>query len=89
MPCRLGITTDPEERRIYWQNQAIGFADWQILNSFRSKAAAKEYETGYALRNGCEAALGDSDATGTGREYEVQYNWWYVYHFDYTAEIDR
>lgn len=87
MPCRIGITTKPDESRAYWQNQVTGFTNWQILNTFRSKAAAKEYETGYALRNGCEAALEDSYAPRTGREYEVQYDWWYVYHFDYMTEI--
>jgi len=87
MPCKVGITTDPEARRAYWQNQAIGFMNWQILNIFRSKAAAKEYETAYALRHGCEAALGDSDALGTAKESATEYDWWHVYHFDYATEI--
>ena len=86
MPCRIGITTNPEARRVYWQSQVVGLLNWQVLNTFRSKAAAKEYETGYALRNGCEAAPDDSQAPRTGREYETQYDWWYVYHFDYTTE---
>lgn len=86
MPCRIGITTKPEERRAYWQSQVIGFANWQILNTFRSKAAAREYETGYALRNGCEQVPDDINVPRTSRTYEEQYDWWYVYHFDYTPE---
>ena len=51
MPCKVGITTDPEAGQAYWQSQTIGFTNWQILEIFRSKAAAKEYETAYALRH--------------------------------------
>lgn len=87
MPCKVGITTNPEARRVYWQNQATGFANWEILNIFRSKAAAEEYETAYALRHGCEAAPVDSDALGKAKESATEYEWWYVYHFDYAKEI--
>jgi hypothetical protein len=86
MPCKIGITTDPEGMRDYWQNRVAGFTNWEILNMFRSEAAAKEYETGYALRNGCEATLGAADGPRTAREARTQYDWWYVYHFDYAAE---
>lgn len=87
MPCRIGITTNPEAKQEYWQDHVIGFSNWQILNIFRSKAAAKEYETQYALRDGCEAALGDSDEPRTAKESATEYDWWYVYHFDYATEI--
>jgi hypothetical protein len=87
MPCKVGITTDPEARRTYWKDQTIGFTNWQILDTFRSKAAAKEYETAYALRHGCEVALGDSDAFGKAKESATEYEWWYIYHFDYATEI--
>lgn len=87
MPCKIGITTNPEAKRAYWQNQAIGFTNWQILEIFRSKSAAKEYETAYALRNGCEVELEDSDAPVIARESATEQEWWYVYHFDYTTNI--
>jgi hypothetical protein len=87
MACKIGITTNPEARRVYWQNQAMGFTNWQILEMFRSKAAAKEYETAYALRNGCEVELEDSDAPVIARESATEHDWWYVYHFDYTTKI--
>jgi hypothetical protein len=80
MPCKIGITTNPEVRRIYWQNQTTGFANWQILEVFRSKAAAKEYETAYSFRHGCE------EAPGTAKESATVYDWWHVCHFDYTTE---
>ncbi|MFO7996137.1 MAG: hypothetical protein R6U93_03175 [Dehalococcoidia bacterium] len=86
MACRIGITTDPEGTREYWQNQVTGFTNWEILNMFRSEAAAKEYETQFALRDGCEATLGGSDLPPTARESRTKYDWWYVYHFEHTTE---
>ena len=74
MPCRVGITTDPDTRRAFWQAQVVGFANWRILTTFRSKEKAQEYETWYARRYGCQAYAGGPDAPGT----------WYVYRFDYT-----
>ena len=87
MLCKVGITTNPEEKREYWQNQTTGFANWQILEIFRSKTAAKEFETAYALRHGCEAELGGSDVPVTEKESATEHDWWYVYHFDYETEI--
>jgi hypothetical protein len=64
MPCRVGITTDPDARRAYWQNQVVGFTNWRILKSFKRRAEAQEYETQYAARYECQAALGGADASG-------------------------
>jgi hypothetical protein len=86
MPCKIGITMNPDEKRVFWENQAAGFTNWQILELFRSKAAAQEYETAYALRHGCEADLGGADVPGTSREPMIEHEWWYIYHFDYKAE---
>jgi len=87
MPCRIGITTNPEVKQAYWQNQATGFMNWQILNIFRSKAAAKEYETAYAFRHKCEVTPSASEALSITKELMTEYKWWYVYHFDYETEI--
>jgi hypothetical protein len=87
MPYKIGITTNPEERRVYWQNRTTGFTNWQILEIFRSKAAAKEYETEYALRHGCEEAPGDLDFLGREKESVTDHEyWWYVYCFGYETE---
>jgi len=87
MPCRIGMTTNPEAKQAYWQNQTTGFTNWEILEIFRSKTAAKEFETAYALRHGCETELGDSDVPVTEKESATEHDWWYVYHFDYETEI--
>jgi len=74
MPCRVGITTDPNARRAYWESQVVGLRDWRILKTFSRKAEAQEYETQYAAKYGCQAHAGGADTPGT----------WYVYRFDYT-----
>ncbi len=76
MLCRVGITTDPDTRRAYWQNRVVGFGNWQILKSFGSKAMAQEYEALYAEKHRCQAFPGGADALGT----------WYVYRFDYIRD---
>ena len=74
MPCRVGITTDPETRRAYWEGQVVGLTGWQIVANYRSRDEAQRHETRYAQTHGCEASPGGADASGT----------WYVYRFDYT-----
>ncbi len=74
MPCRVGITTNPDARKAYWQNKVVGLKGWRILKRFGSKAKAQEYETWYASRYSCQASPGGASASGS----------WYVYRFDYT-----
>jgi len=64
MPCRVGITTDPDTRREQWRSQVVGFTNWKVLDSFRSRAAAQEYVTWYARRYGCHAYHGGADVPG-------------------------
>lgn len=77
MPCRVGITTDPESRRANWEGKVVGLTNWHILKSFRSREAAQQYENEYAARYGCHAYHGGADARGP----------WYVYRFDYTRVL--
>ena len=76
MPCRLGITTDPGEKRKYWQNQVEGLSYWQILTSFEAISQAQTFEIQFAKAHGCQASLDSDDASGT----------LYIYHFEYTRE---
>ena len=76
MPCRVGMTTDPESRRASWENKVVGLTNWRILGKYRSREEAQASETRYASRYGCQASPGGPDATGT----------WYVYRFDYTRK---
>ena len=74
MPCRVGISTNPDERREYWERKVVGLTQWQIIGEHRSRERAQEHETEHALKNGCEYSPGGQDAIGM----------WYVYRFTYT-----
>lgn len=37
MPCRVGITTRPEERRAEWERLVIGMSNWRILGQYQSR----------------------------------------------------
>ncbi len=77
MPCRVGITTDPNERKADWNRSVKGLKNWRILKKFRNKSDAQEYETRYANRYGCIAHPGGADAPGI----------WHVYYFEYTRDM--
>ena len=76
MPCRVGITTNPTERKAYWERQVIGLSNWRILGTYPSKQEAQAHETRYAASSGCQAHAGGPDASGT----------WSVYRFDYVRK---
>lgn len=74
MPCRVGITTNPEERKQHWQNQHPTLRNWQILATYPTKSQAQQRETQEAASRGCQASPG-----GAGPEVAT----WSVYYFDY------
>ena len=74
MACRVGITTDPEERKRYWQSRYRSLRNWRIVGQYNSKTKAQQEETRLARLWGCEASPG-----GAGPEYAV----WYVYVFEH------
>lgn len=74
MQCRVGMTTNPDERKAYWERQVVGFSNWQILGKYQSREKAQEAETLYARKFGCQAHPGGQESGGQ----------WVVYKFDYT-----
>lgn len=73
MPCRVGITTDPERRKKEWESQVVGLKNWRILGTHSTRKAAQDHEDRYARQHNCEAHHGGADASGP----------WHVYRFDY------
>lgn len=73
MPCRVGITTNPELRKRQWEAKVVGLTNWRILGTYRNRAEAQDREDKYAERHGCRAHHGGADAAGM----------WSVYRFDY------
>ena len=77
MGCRIGMTTDLEQRKAYWEGQYPTLKDWQVLaGPFSSKAEAQKEETGLAKKHGCESHSGGDDPDYLGAK-------WYVYGFNY------
>ncbi len=77
MPCRVGMTTDPETRRTYWESQVVGLTNWRILGKYSRREEAQQHESQYASKYGCRAHAGGADATAP----------WYVYRFDYIRSV--
>ena len=74
MRCRIGITTNPDERRAYWRSQHRTLNNWTILGAYPTRSQAQRAETMEAARRGCEAHQG-----GGGPEVAT----WYLYYFTY------
>lgn len=74
MPCRVGITTDLEKRKAYWESRVHSLSNWLLLGSCRSRAQAQAHETRYSIAYKCQAAPGGRDSGGS----------WHVYRFNYT-----
>ena len=74
MACRVGMTTDPEERRKHWEGQHPTLRNWTILSRHSTKTAAQAAETREAKDRGCVSGSG-----GGGPEVAQ----WSVYYFTY------
>lgn len=74
MPCRVGITTDPLSRRIYWNEHVVGLRNWLVVSTHKTKSAAQRAETECARQSDCVALPG-----GDGPERAT----WSVYRFTY------
>lgn len=77
MPCRIGITTEPQVRKRAWEDQVVNMRNWRILKRFQKFEDAQDYETKKAKEHGCRAAPGGG-AGVTGP--------WSVYHFEFDRE---
>ncbi len=80
MPCRVGITRNPERRKAEWEREVVGLRNWkeEYVGS-KSKAQTLEnrrWEICRSIgnRGRCYAHHGGGDPDAWG---------WYVYDFDY------
>jgi len=74
MGCRIGITTNPEQRKKDWQEdyKYRKFRSWKIIQTFRSKTAAQKWENEEKESSGCVAHAGGSGseiATWSGYKF--------------------
>lgn len=78
VPCRVGITTDTEACREYWEARVTGFRGWRIVSVHTSRPAAKDAEVEYARRFGCESQSGEGALVAS----------WSLYRFTYDADLE-
>lgn len=71
MACRVGISTDPDERKVYWKRVHPSLRGWKILSMHKTKTAAQVGENRVAREHGCDSAPGGPNSPLP----------WYVYHF--------
>lgn len=71
MPCRVGITTRPDERRREWQRRYPTLRNWE-QRQFESRSAAQAWEN----KQPCERSGGGAEPDSPGAT-------WYAYRFDY------
>ena len=75
MKCRIGITHDPETRKIYWESEHSTFKNWKLVaGPFKTKSAAQIRENELLDKSTCEGHPG-----GSGPENAA----WYVYRFEF------
>ena len=74
MPCRVGITTDPDRRKREWKFRHPTLKNWEIVSWHKTKSAAQQEEDALADFLDCVASPG-----GAGQEHAD----WCVYVFDY------
>lgn len=79
--CRIGMTTDPNRRKKEWEReyrkQGKSIISWVILNTYKSKSSAQEFETREANKQNCESQQGGRDSKKTI---------WYVYKLEYSNQ---
>ena len=76
MACRVGMTTNPEERKQYWKSRHPDLWNWQILGHYEYKKDAQAAEIAIADKYGCISFPG-----GDGPEIAD----WIVYGFQYQS----
>ena len=77
MPCRVGMTTNLDNRLAYWERQVHGMDNIQYWGPFDTKTEAQKVETNIAEQYYCVHHGG-----GSGPENAD----WYVYYFEYTRK---
>ena len=84
MPCRVGITTDPEKRKKYWANRVTGFRSWATHGCHFSKADAQAEEDRRVAE--CNASGDRGTCHGHPGGGEPDDIVWTVYSFDYHTD---
>lgn len=74
MPCRVGMTTNLEERKQHWKGEYPNLSGWEVIKGGLSYSAALKLESEHAKAHGCVSYPGGED---NGKSN------WSVYKFNY------
>ena len=74
MACRIGMTTNPGERKRHWEGEYPALCNWMILGRYKTRSEALQAEITLAQQHGCVSV-----SDGDGDENDD----WVVYKFDY------
>lgn len=72
MPCRVGMTTNPQRRKSEHENDVRNLRNWQIIASGLTREEAAEREQREAQTRGCDRHGGGADPDRP-REWSVYY----------------
>ncbi|MBD3249456.1 hypothetical protein GF336_05405 [Candidatus Woesearchaeota archaeon] len=76
MPCRVGMTTDLDARKKYWETVYNKIWNWTVSGPYATREEAQKQETFLALLHKCESGPGGDDPDNPLDD-------WYVYRFQY------
>ena len=74
MPCRVGMTTNPERREREWRAEYPSLWGWTVEGGNYTKNQAQDRENQLAVQYGCQAHPG-----GDGSESDNWYVYWFYY----------
>lgn len=74
VPCRVGYTHDPEERKSYWRGQhPLTFGAWEVLGEYNTKREALDAEEAFANKYNCKWGSGGDDPATPPDKWSVYY----------------
>ncbi|MCK5050219.1 MAG: hypothetical protein KAS53_00670 [Candidatus Cloacimonetes bacterium] len=77
MACRIGMTTNPEQRKAQWLTKYPSLVNWKILKGpIEDKATAQVEEAYISQLLDCESSPGGDDP-------DDPFAQWYIYRFEY------
>lgn len=76
MKCRIGITSNLEQRERAWRATHPNLNNWTILMGPLGRKEAQAWETKLAAEQGCQAHPGGDEPDNPNAK-------WYVYRFEY------
>ena len=76
MACRVGITTDPDQRKTEWLREHPHLTNWRVMGPYSTREKAQHAESALAFQLNCDSSHGGNDPDDSSAS-------WWLYTFDY------